>query len=136
MNAGPFSPELAFALHAAREAAELAESVRLKQGSGSFIKLDRSPVTVADFAIQALIAARLEKQFPADRLVAEEDSADLLKHAHQSLWRQVQDIVRRCLPEAGEKDILSWIELGGAEAKGRYWVLDPIDGTKGFLKGA
>ena len=30
----------------------------------------------------------------------------------------------------------AWIDLGGAEASGgRYWTLDPIDGTKGFLRG-
>ncbi|MFP6656068.1 MAG: 3'(2'),5'-bisphosphate nucleotidase, partial [Myxococcota bacterium] len=31
-----------------------------------------------------------------------------------------------------------WIDLGGAEPDGsieRYWTLDPIDGTKGFLRG-
>jgi len=32
--------------------------------------------------------------------------------------------------------VLSWIDLGAADAIGsRYWTLDPIDGTKGFLRG-
>ena len=32
--------------------------------------------------------------------------------------------------------VLSWIDLGSAKAEGpRYWTLDPIDGTKGFLRG-
>ena len=129
------SPELNFALEVAREAARLAEWVRLKQSSSSFIKDDRSPVTVADFSIQALFAAHLEKKFPADVLVAEEDALDLLKAANQSLWKQVQECVRRYLPEAEEKKILFWIEKGSAKAAGRYWVLDPVDGTKGFLRG-
>jgi 3'(2'), 5'-bisphosphate nucleotidase len=31
--------------------------------------------------------------------------------------------------------VLGWIDRGGADAKeGRYWTLDPIDGTKGFLR--
>ncbi len=135
MKSESFSPELNFALKTAREAAGLAESVRLKQGSSSFIKHDRSPVTVADFSIQALFAARLEKEFPGDALVAEEDALDLLKTAQQPLWKQVQEWVRHFLPEADEKKILSWIEKGGAKATGRYWVLDPVDGTKGFLSG-
>jgi 3'(2'), 5'-bisphosphate nucleotidase len=32
--------------------------------------------------------------------------------------------------------VLSWLDRGRAHADGaRYWTLDPIDGTKGFLRG-
>jgi 3'(2'), 5'-bisphosphate nucleotidase len=32
--------------------------------------------------------------------------------------------------------VLDWIDRGGAAAtRGRMWTLDPIDGTKGFLRG-
>jgi 3'-phosphoadenosine 5'-phosphosulfate (PAPS) 3'-phosphatase len=38
-------------------------------------KLDRSPVTVADLAIQAVVAERLADACPSDPLIAEEDAA-------------------------------------------------------------
>ena len=37
-------------------------------------KDDASPVTVADFAAQALIVGYLSKLFPEDKFIAEEDS--------------------------------------------------------------
>jgi len=40
-------------------------------------KEDRSPVTVADFASQALVGKLLEEAFPTDTLVGEEDSTVL-----------------------------------------------------------
>jgi 3'(2'), 5'-bisphosphate nucleotidase len=39
---------------------------------------------------------------------------------------------------ADEDEVLSWVDLGGWTPDGsteRYWTLDPIDGTKGFLRG-
>lgn len=40
-------------------------------------KNDQTPVTVADFGVQALISLELSKLFPSIPLVAEEDSASL-----------------------------------------------------------
>jgi 3'(2'), 5'-bisphosphate nucleotidase len=38
--------------------------------------------------------------------------------------------------DATEGDILDWVDLGGdKEYSDRFWTLDPIDGTKGFLRG-
>ena len=42
-------------------------------------KEDGSPVTVADFATQALICQALGEAFPEDPIVAEEDSQELRK---------------------------------------------------------
>ena len=44
---------------------------------GAISKNDLSPVTVADFAIQALVSHWLMEAFPTDPLVAEEDSSAL-----------------------------------------------------------
>lgn len=38
---------------------------------------DSTPVTAADYAIQGLVFESLQKQFPADRFMGEEDAADL-----------------------------------------------------------
>src|SRR5690606_3287758 len=37
--------------------------------------------------------------------------------------------------EVDSETVCGWIDLGGAGgATGRFWTLDPIDGTKGFLR--
>jgi len=39
-------------------------------------------------------------------------------------------------PGASPSEVCGWIDLGGAkEYSPRFWTLDPIDGTKGFLRG-
>jgi 3'(2'), 5'-bisphosphate nucleotidase len=44
--------------------------------------------------------------------------------------------VKRLRGDATEADVLDWIDFGGEVAySDRFWTLDPIDGTKGFLRG-
>jgi 3'(2'), 5'-bisphosphate nucleotidase len=128
-------PEIKFALHAVRQACQIVQQVQAELVGASLTKDDRSPVTVADFASQALIARLLEEAFPDDPLVAEEDSAALRAAEGRSTLEQVTGFVYRfasgCTPEM----VCSWIDRGAAAPGGRYWVLDPIDGTKGFLRG-
>jgi len=100
----------------------------------SITKDDRSPVTVADFASQAVIAHQLSLRDPALKLVAEE-TADALR-ATPDLLAEVARAVRLVWTDASEADILDAIDLGaGAGGTGAFWTLDPIDGTKGFLRG-
>lgn len=100
-------------------------------------KKDGSPVTVADFGGQALVARHLKEAFSGDPLIGEEDAAQLLDPANAGLKASVVHYVRRIIPEINEKDILDAIDRGNARGGpgGRYWVLDPVDGTKGFLRG-
>jgi 3'(2'), 5'-bisphosphate nucleotidase len=134
MHINEASAELRFALKTAREAAVLAEAVRTELVNPSIVKLDKSPVSVADFSVQALISFRLQQAFPADPLVGEEDAQELRKVENAPLWENVQKYVRRFLAEISAENILSFIDRGGGEPSGRFWVLDPIDGTKGFLR--
>lgn len=100
----------------------------------SLTKDDRSPVTVADFASQAVIAHRLRELDPDLRLVGEEN-ADALRAA-PALLEHVVRAVRRVWAEASGDDVLEAIDLGDADGgAGAFWTLDPIDGTKGFLRG-
>ena len=50
----------------------------LLQGDGTLSKEDSSPVTIADFAVQALVIHCLSECFPSDKFIAEE-SSELLK---------------------------------------------------------
>lgn len=106
----------------------------------SFIKEgDSTPVTAADFAIQGLISAELQKAFPNDRFMGEEDAQDLRDdEALRAL------ALRLCgnFADTGELDeasFLASIDRGLEPPRGkseRVWVLDPIDGTKGCTTGA
>jgi len=39
------------------------------------------------------------------------------------------------IPGADERKVCEWIDRGTAQPRDRFWVLDPIDGTTGFLRG-
>jgi 3'(2'), 5'-bisphosphate nucleotidase len=128
--------ELHIALAAVREAAELCGEVQQQMDPGAIEKKDRSPVTVADFGSQALICSRLRKAFPDDPIIAEETSATLRLEEGKGTADRVVSHVRMLRPEVGHEEVLSWIDMGNHKAHApRYWTLDPIDGTKGFLRG-
>ena len=49
--------------------------------------------------------------------------------------KKVTGYVSKVFPEATPESVCEWIDYGGAEPGKQFWVLDPIDGTKGFLRG-
>jgi 3'(2'), 5'-bisphosphate nucleotidase len=121
-------------------------------------------VTVADFTVQALVIDYLSAHFPEDRFIAEEDSAALQSDANahtrelilQTLvlatgehWSQQRlfdtldkgtfagyPAAHRSPPPASDRHCGEGsVGTSGGRRQGRVWVLDPIDGTKGFLRG-
>jgi len=128
-------PEVGFAVSALKEAAQLAQKIQQEMAPAALAKEDKSPVTVADFALQALLGRSLEMAFPEDTLVAEEDSATLRSTQQQGIQDQVVESVAKSVPEATLEEVYQWIDRGGKESAHRFWALDPIDGTKGFLRG-
>lgn len=129
------NPEIKFAINAVRQAAMLVREVQTELAAPAMTKNDRSPVTVADFASQALIGHLLQEHFPADPLVAEEDSAALREPASADALDKVCAFAGRYTPSAEPEAILGWIDHARADTASRFWTLDPIDGTKGFLRG-
>jgi len=129
------SPETRFAMQAVEQASLLVKQVQAEMAAQTLTKGDRSPVTVADFASQALVGYLLGQTFPNDPLVAEEDAQELRDPAQQAILDKVTGFVRRILPEASPETVCNWIDRGGSETGERFWTLDPIDGTKGFLRG-
>lgn len=127
-------PEVEFALDAVRRASILVKEVERALVDHSITKSDKSPVTVADFAAQALVGFLLERTFPNDPLVAEEDSAHLREPESLETRSKVAHFVGRHLAYATPETVCAWIDRGGAEPAKRFWTLDPIDGTKGFLR--
>lgn len=97
-------------------------------------KSDCSPVTVADYASQALILHRLKALTPELGIVAEEGSEAL--RGDPEMVARIASFTRRFSPEVNEDTLLDLLDRGDhAGGKGRFWTLDPIDGTKGFLRG-
>ncbi|XP_074584714.1 3',5'-bisphosphate nucleotidase AHL-like [Curcuma longa] len=114
-------------------------------------KEDNSPVTVADWGVQALVSWLLSDYFGGEHvpIVAEEDASTLLREDATVLLESVTSSVNECLSEAPRyglkappeplepRKILDAIRscnsTGGS--KGRFWVLDPVDGTLGFVRG-
>jgi len=100
-------------------------------------KDDRSPVTVADFACQAVIGKRLRDELGRDViLVGEEDSGYLRDDDHELVARATLAAVQDVWPDATHDQMLDAIDVGAGDTHhGSFWTLDPIDGTKGFLRG-
>lgn len=129
------SREARFALDAARRAASLARHIQQELVDAALTKDDRSPVTVADFAAQALVGRLLADAFPGDRLVGEENADALRSAGQEELVQRLAGFVGQEIPGADADAVCQWIDRGGAEPGDRYWTLDPVDGTKGFLRG-
>jgi len=122
-------------------------------------KNDKSPVTVADYSAQAVISTILARAFPNDPIVGEEDTSALrgggVSQESQLLRDRITVLSNEALREALRRgddeswgigphalirtteELLDAIDRGNhpGGSKSRMWTLDPIDGTKGFLRG-
>ncbi|MGF1524549.1 MAG: 3'(2'),5'-bisphosphate nucleotidase [Leptolyngbyaceae cyanobacterium] len=130
-----YEQELAVATEAVMMAAKVCEAVRRDMVPEAMEKSDKSPVTVADYGSQAIICRALAEAFPADPVVGEEDATDLRTPDMTDRLKQVTGFIKAVITDAQPEQVTDWIDHGnGAPAK-RFWTLDPIDGTKGFLRG-
>lgn len=150
-----YSEELEVAVKAVHMACLLCEKVQQSLVSKGLdqvhSKNDNSPVTVADWSVQATISWVLSEAFGKENvsIVAEEDVELLSKASSPNLLENVVKTVNECLANApllglkaptfalGAKEVLAAISRCnpiGAQS-GRFWVLDPVDGTLGFVRG-
>jgi 3'(2'), 5'-bisphosphate nucleotidase len=128
------APEAQFAIDAVRESSLLARRIQREMVGSELTKDDRSPVTVADFAVQALIARRLAEQLPGSVLIGEEQADALRLEEGVDMLDQVTRFVRTAVADATPEEVCGLIDRGGGEPPESFWTLDPIDGTKGFLR--
>lgn len=138
MPTNDYSHELRVALGAAAEATKLCQRVQASVTAQTIEKRDKSPVTIADFGSQAIIARALKQAFPSIPLIAEETSSVLRSADNSQQLARVREEVARSLAKAevGADELCEWIDHGNATAYADvFWTLDPIDGTKGFLRG-
>ena len=131
-----YQRELDVALSAVRQASVICRSVQAGIAPDALEKNDRSPVTVADYASQAVICRALGASFPDDPVIGEEDSSELRNADHSDFLSRVTSEVRSAGIDATDQDICSWIDVGSSKRYAtRFLTLDPIHGTKGFLRG-
>lgn len=138
----PYENELSIAVSAVRDAAKVCRKVQAALVTAETLeKKDKSPVTVADFASQAVVCKHLADAFADDRVVGEEGAGDLRGDEATRLRSAVTQHTAQVIGDTATEDAtLQWIDRGGYDpakegTQKRYWTLDPIDGTKGFLRG-
>ncbi len=130
------SQEVTTAIQAVIKASALCQKIRKELvANESLLKSDRSPVTIADYGAQAIICKEIKDRFPNDTIIAEEDSNELRKPGQLKILEQVTKYVQAVIPTASPERVCFWIDLSSKTITERFWVIDPIDGTKGFLRG-
>eukprot|EP01036_Dinobryon_divergens_P029001 gene29003-38044_t len=138
-DGGPLQKELDSAIAIVQRASFVARSLqRVLLSEQSSTKNDCSPVTVADFCVQAMVLSNLRACFPSDRFIAEEDS-QLLRTDH-ALCDGVLNGIRAAVGENwSQEKLYDAVDLGSYDGSSmeteRVWILDPVDGTKGFMRG-
>ena len=129
-------PQLHAAIDAVRRAGKLCKLLQAGLASGEVIKGDGSPVTVADFAAQVVVVRTLIEH-GVDAAIAGEEQADALQR-DPALRRSVTDALRhtQAWADVTERDVIDTLSHRawfGDALPDRAWVIDPIDGTKGFI---
>jgi 3'(2'), 5'-bisphosphate nucleotidase len=121
------------AVEAVRKACRVCREVRRGYvASETLEKRDKSPVTIADFSAQAVVSLTLLQSHPGVPVAAEEG----LEDTPELLREKIAALVKTLCPEHADGQILSAIDRCnyGGGPRGRFWTLDPVDGTKGFIR--
>ncbi|RDA94612.1 hypothetical protein CP533_2446 [Ophiocordyceps camponoti-saundersi (nom. inval.)] len=136
----PYKAELEVSFQALQHASKLSQFIIASDDKGVTEKTDLSPVTIADFAIQALLIATFKHAFPDDNFVGEESAASL--RSNEVLLERVWELLQRLKPQhpcrlpTDRQQMCDFIDDAGAAGprRGRTWVFDPIDGTKTYVR--
>lgn len=92
------------------------------------------PVTIADYGSQALICRAIMQQFPDDGIIAEESGEQFMSLVDAEQRDIIANLIGAILDETvTQDDVKRWLDLGYGQQATRQWVIDPIDGTKGFI---
>ena len=99
-------------------------------------KRDFSPVTLADFGSQVIVSNWLNINFRGEPLIAEESLKSLPEDNRDNFIEHLIDVLKPFLGELNRQNIMDYLDMNCSFTKEKsYWVLDPLDGTKGFLRG-
>ncbi len=99
-------------------------------------KAGAGPATVADLASQACIAIALRRAFGSDvAIVAEESLQEAEQLGGAVLIDHAVRAVRAVHPGASDADVRAALTAQPAAEAAEFWTVDPLDGTKGYLRG-
>jgi len=84
--------DVALACEAVRDATQFMRTAERDAVGYTLTKADVSPITAADFVVQAFVASRLARHFPDDPLVAEEDASALRADAASAICERVVEL--------------------------------------------
>jgi 3'(2'), 5'-bisphosphate nucleotidase len=131
-----YSRELDIARQAARQAAALCMAVRAESSVGDGMeKAGREPVTIADYGSQAVILRLIAQEFPEDGVIAEERGEEFATLATETQRERVCRHISTVTNTSIESGIIQQLlDHGRGVSSRRAWAIDPIDGTKGFLR--
>lgn len=126
------STELNIAIQASLSAANITTQVYNSLVDGA-AKAGREPVTIADYASQAVINRALRAAFASDSILAEEHASDFYKVLSSDQRQQVANYVNvEAHEQYDEQGIANLLDAPAGDPT-RQWIVDPIDGTKGFI---
>lgn len=135
---GDYAQMLSSAIAAVAAACRVTRAVQGNMSRvAAIIKDDRSPVTIADYASQGVVAHVLRARLRGDLfIVGEETSAYLRNPEHAAVLAATVEAAREGWDDVDEQSLIDAIDLGAADPSHQsFWTLDPIDGTKGFVRG-
>lgn len=134
-----YENELKTAIEAVKIAIPLVRRIQEDlSGNEAITKKDRSPVTIADFSAQAVICRILNENRPDIPIVGEEASAVLKKKENREIVEKMIHYIEKNSEASkfiNRDNLFDSIDIGRGEPDKFFWTLDPIDGTKGFLRG-
>lgn len=101
-------------------------------------KTGAEPVTIADYGVQAIICRAIQKHFPDDGIMAEESAHEFIHLVAPEQRAHIVALVSDVLGEKiTESHLVAWLDHARVDKidvePRRIWVIDPIDGTKGFM---
>lgn len=118
---------------AVREAARLSGKVQMRHIVASR-KGENDPVTIADYGAQALICAALQAHYPDDATLTEESGAQFMTLVAPDERAEVLGLISESMGRAvTESEVIAWLDYNRDPDAARKWVIDPVDGTKGFV---
>lgn len=126
--------ELQPLIDAVRLACELCRRLQASK-TGVNRKGDSTPVTIADYGAQALLCRAIARSFPEDGVIAEEGGEAFLTLPPEEREQAVRLVGKLLGERVTEEHFVAWLNHGRGVRGDRVWVIDPIDGTEGFIHG-
>lgn len=122
--------------NAIRQAAQLCKTVQEQFVAADSVanKAGAEPVTIADYGSQALICRAISQSFPEDGVIAEEGGQQFGDLINEQQQQTIVSLISQTLGQpVTVEQVVQWLDYGQGRDSRRTWVIDPIDGTKGFI---